>query len=338
MELKQLGEFGLISHLAKDVQIYHAETLKGIGDDAAVIDNGDGNVTLISKDMLLEGIHFDLHYTPLKHLGYKAIAVNVSDIAAMFGTAKQVLVGLAVSNVFSVENVESLYSGIRSACEDFQVDLIGGDTTSSKVGLVISVTVIGTAKKEEVVYRSGAKVNDILCVTGDLGGAYAGLQVMEREKQVFLSNPEMQPELDEYEYIVERLLKPNAKSDIVHELKEMGIRPTSMIDISDGLASELFHLCKASNLGCAIFEDKIPVDSRTEQALFELKLDPTTAALNGGEDYELLFTIQQADFEKIKNHPEISTIGYMTEAANGKKLMTRNEHVVDLKAQGWVHM
>ncbi len=338
MELKQLGEFGLISHLAKDVQIYHQETLKGIGDDAAVIDKGDGNVTLISKDMLLEGIHFDLHYTPLKHLGYKAIAVNVSDIAAMFGTAKQVLVGLAVSNVFSVENVESLYAGIRSACEDFQVDLIGGDTTSSKVGLVISVTVIGTAKKEEVVYRTGSKANDIICVTGDLGGAYAGLQIMEREKQVFLSNPEMQPELDEYEYIVERLLKPNAKSDIVHELKEMGIRPTSMIDISDGLASELFHLCKASNLGCAVFEDKIPVDSRTEQALFELKLDPTTAALNGGEDYELLFTIQQSDFEKIKNHPEISTIGYMTEPGNGKKLMTRNEHVVDLKAQGWVHM
>lgn len=337
-ELKELGEFGLINHIAKDVQLYNQETILGIGDDAAVIDQNNGLVTLVSKDMLLEGIHFDLHYTPLKHLGYKAIAVNVSDIAAMFGTPKQVLIGLAVSNVFKVEDIDAIYEGMRLACEDYKVDLVGGDTTSSKIGLVISVTVLGTANKEEVVYRSGASVNDIICVTGDLGAAYAGLQIMEREKQVFLANPDMQPELEDYNYVVQRLLKPNARVDIVHELKESGIEPTSMIDISDGLASELFHLCKASNLGCAIFEDKLPIDSRTETALIELNLDTTTAALNGGEDYELLFTIKQADFEKLKNHPEIATIGYMATLDTGKKLVTRGENVIELKAQGWVHM
>lgn len=337
-ELKKLGEFGLINHIAKDVQLYNQETILGIGDDAAVIDQNNGLVTLVSKDMLLEGIHFDLHYTPLKHLGYKAIAVNVSDIAAMFGTPKQVLIGLAVSNVFKVEDIDAIYEGMRLACEDYKVDLVGGDTTSSKIGLVISVTVLGTANKEEVVYRTGASVNDIICVTGDLGAAYAGLQIMEREKQVFLANSDMQPELEEYDYVVKRLLKPSARIDIIHELKESGIEPTSMIDISDGLASELFHLCKASNLGCAIFEDKLPIDSRTETALIELNLDTTTAALNGGEDYELLFTIKQADFEKLKNHPEIATIGYMATLDTGKKLVTRGENVIELKAQGWVHL
>lgn len=337
-ELKQLGEFGLIDHLASDIQLRNSESLVGIGDDAAVIDQGNGLVTLVSKDLLLEGIHFDLHYTPLKHLGYKSIAVNVSDIAAMYGQPKQVLVGLAVSNVFAVEDIDALYAGIKSACDDYGVDLIGGDTTSSKIGLVISVTVIGIAKKEEVVYRKGASENEILCVTGDLGAAFAGLQVLEREKEVFLSNPDMQPELDQYEYVAERLLKPRARMDVVHELKELGVKPTSMIDISDGLASEVFHLCKASNLGCAIFEDKLPIDSQTDQTLIELNIDPVTAALNGGEDYELLFTIRQSDFEKIKNNPNIHSIGYMMAPEKGKKLATKGGNSVDLKAQGWVHM
>ena len=336
-EIEQLGEFGLIDHLTKNFEITNKSTLKAIGDDAAVL-NFEGKKTLISTDLLLEGIHFDLAYTPLKHLGYKAIAVNVSDIAAMFGTPKQVLIGLGVSNVFKVEDIEALYEGMKIACEDFNIDLIGGDTTSSKIGLVISVTILGTAKKEEVVYRKGASVNDIICVTGDLGGAYAGLQILEREKQVFLENPDMQPELEQYDYVVERLLRPKARVDLVHELKEIGLHPTSMIDISDGLASEIFHLCKAAGTGCAIFEDKIPIDSRTEQTLAELQLDPTMAALNGGEDYELLFTISQPDYEKIKNHPEISTIGYMSNIENGKKLVTRSGNIVDLKAQGWVHM
>lgn len=336
--LSQLGEFGLIKHLSDQIDLKHPETLLGIGDDAAVIDNTNGFATLISKDLLLEGIHFDLHYTPLKHLGYKAIAVNVSDIAAMNGTPKQVLVGLAVSNVFSVEDIDLLYEGMRQACTDYKVDLVGGDTTSSKIGLVLSVTVVGNAPKEEVVYRKGALANDIICVTGDLGAAYAGLQILEREKQVFLANPEMQPELDEYDYIVQRLIKPSARMDIIHELKEKGVTPTSMIDISDGLASEVLHLCKASNLGCAIFEDKLPIDSRTDQALLELSIDPVIAALNGGEDYELLFTISQTDFEKIKNISEITTIGYMSDASKGRKLVTKQNNVMDLKAQGWVHL
>lgn len=337
-DLSKIGEFGLIHHLAQDIQLQNPESLYGIGDDAAVIDQGNGLVTLVSKDLLVEGIHFDLHYTPLKHLGYKSIAVNVSDIAAMFGTPKQVLVGLAVSNVFSFEDVDLLYQGIKLACEDYKVDLVGGDTTSSKIGLVLSITVLGTAKKEEVVYRNGAKENDILCVTGDLGAAFAGLQVLEREKQVFLANADMQPELENYEYIIERLLRPSARMDIVHELKELGIQPTSMIDISDGLASEVLHLCQASKLGCAVFEDKLPVDSQTDQTLLELRIDPITAALNGGEDYELLFTIHQNDFEKVKNNPNIHFIGYMMEASKGKKLATKGGNSVDLKAQGWVHM
>ncbi len=337
-ELKQLGEFGLIDHLSQRIHPQHPETLLGIGDDAAVLDQGNGLVTLVSKDLLVEGIHFDLHYTPLKHLGYKAIAVNVSDIAAMFGTPKQVLVGIAVSNVFSVEDIDALYEGVELACGDYKVDLVGGDTTSSKIGLVISVTVLGIAKKEEVVYRKGASENDIICVTGDLGAAFTGLQVLEREKQVFLANSDMQPELEHYEYVIERLLKPKARMDVVYELKELGVLPTSMIDISDGLASELFHLCRASQLGCAIFEDKLPIDSQTDQTLLELSIDPITAALNGGEDYELLFTIRQGDFEKIKNNPHLHFIGYMMSATKGKKLATKGGNSIDLKAQGWVHM
>jgi thiamine-monophosphate kinase len=337
-ELQQLGEFGLIDHLAQHIHLQHPETLLGIGDDAAVIDQGNGLVTLVSKDLLVEGIHFDLHYTPLKHLGYKAIAVNVSDIAAMFGSPKQVLIGIAISNVLAVEDIEALYEGMRLACEDYKVDLVGGDTTSSKIGLVISVTVLGTAKKEEVVYRNGASENDILCVTGDLGAAFAGLQILEREKQVFLAHSEMQPELENYEYVIERLLKPKARMDIVYELKELGIQPTSMIDISDGLASEVLHLCRASKTGCALFEDKIPIDSQTDQTLLELNIDPITAALNGGEDYELLFTIKQTDFEKLKNSEHIHFIGYMMEAAKGKKLATKGGNSIDLKAQGWTHM
>jgi thiamine-monophosphate kinase len=335
--LKDLGEFGLIARLSQDIQLQNPESLLGIGDDAAVIDQNNGLVTLVSKDLLMEGVHFDLHYVPLKHLGYKAIAVNVSDIAAMYGTPKQVLVGLAVSNVFSVEDVEALYEGMKVACEDYKVDLVGGDTTSSKIGLVLSITVLGVAAKEEVVYRKGAAENDIICVTGDLGAAFAGLQVLEREKQVFLSNPDMQPELDGYNYVVERQLKPSARMDVVHELKELGVKPTSMIDVSDGLASEIIHLCKASNLGCAIFEDKFPIDSETDQTLIELSIDPITAALNGGEDYELLMTIKQADFEKLKNNSHLHFIGYMSALSNGRKLVTKGGNAIDLKAQGWVH-
>lgn len=335
-EVGELGEFGLIEHLSKEIKFYNERTIKGIGDDAAVLDIGE-EYLVTSTDMLVEGIHFDLSYSPLKHLGYKAIAVNVSDLAAMNATPQQVTVSLALSNRFSVEALEVLYEGIKMACEAYRIDFVGGDTTASRSGLVISVSVLGTVAKDKITYRSGAQENDILCVTGDLGGAYIGLQVLEREKQEFLGNPDMQPKLDSYPHVVGRQLRPEARMNIVHELADLGVIPTAMIDVSDGLASEVFHLCKHSGLGAAIYEDKLPIDKETYETAAEFSIDPNTCALNGGEDYELLFTLSQDDFEKIKNHPEIHTIGYMHSADKGKVMVTRGGNTIALQAQGWSH-
>ncbi|MCB0487843.1 MAG: thiamine-phosphate kinase [Cyclobacteriaceae bacterium] len=336
-EINQIGEFGLIDRISSRVELQNSSTVKGIGDDAAVIDAGD-DFTLLCSDMLTEGVHFDLSYVPLRHLGYKAVVVNLSDIAAMNGRPEQIIVSLGLSNRFSLQAVDELYEGIRAACQNYKVDLVGGDTTSSASGLVISITAIGRVQKDKVVYRSGAKSNDIICVTGDLGAAYVGLQILEREKQVFLTNPEMKPQLEDFEYVVGRQLKPEARTDIVHELGDLGIVPTSMIDISDGLASELLHLSKNSGLGVKIFEDKIPIDTKVyETAAIELKVDPITCTLNGGEDYELLFTITQADFEKIKNHPDIHFIGHMHDEAKQNLLISKQGTVIPLQAQGWNH-
>jgi len=336
-EISEIGEFGLIDLLSRDAKIVNPGSIKGIGDDAAVIDAGGDNYLVTTTDMLTEGIHFDLSYSPLRHLGYKAAVVNISDVAAMNAIPRQILVSIGLSNRFSVEAVQEIYEGIRLACENYKVDLVGGDTTSSASGLIISVTAIGEVPKNKIAYRSGAKVNDIVCVTGDLGGAYMGLQVLEREKQVFLQNKEMKPELDKYDYIVGRQLKPEARTDVVHEFVDLGLVPTSMIDISDGLASELFHICKQSNAGVQIFEDKLPIDMQTYNTAEEFRIDPTTCVLNGGEDYELLFTISQNDFEKVKNHPDIHFIGYVHSKEKGINLVTKHENIVPLKAQGWKH-
>jgi thiamine-monophosphate kinase len=335
-EIAQLGEFGLIEKIKQNTTLKNNSTLVGIGDDAAVIDAGS-TCLLLSTDMLLEGVHFDLSYVPLQHLGYKAVAVNVSDIAAMNGKPEQITIGLGLSNRFSVEAVELLYEGIRAACKNYQVDLVGGDTTTSNSGLIISISVLGRGPKEKIAYRSGAKLNDIICVTGDLGGAYMGLQVLNREKQVFLANPSAQPNLEDHEYVVGRQLKPEARMDIIHELADLNIVPTSMIDISDGLASELLHLSKASHVGVKIFEDKIPIDNNTFDTALEFKLDPIVIAMNGGEDYELLFTINQGDFEKVKNHPDIHFIGHTQDNVNQNILISKAGTVVPIQAQGWKH-
>jgi thiamine-monophosphate kinase len=335
-EVAQLGEFGLINRIREKFTLQHPTSVFGIGDDAAVIDAGD-RFTLISTDVLLEGPHFDLAYVPLKHLGYKSVAVNVSDIAAMNGKPSQITIGLGLSNRFSVEAIDELYEGIAAACKNYGIDLVGGDTTSSAAGLMIAISVIGQVDKNRIVYRHGAKVNDIICVTGDLGAAYMGLQILEREKQVFLANPQMQPQLDQYEYMVGRQLKPEARMDIIHDLEELDIIPTSMIDVSDGLASELLHLNAASNLGVQIFEDKLPIDTSAYETAVEMNMDPVTCALNGGEDYELLFTIAPSDFEKIKNHPDIHFIGHMHDNTAQNVLVTKMGNVVPLRAQGWNH-
>jgi len=335
-ELSSIGEFGLIDHIRQQVTIRHATSLKGIGDDAAIISAGEESL-VVSTDMLLEGVHFDLSYMPLQHLGYKSVAVNVSDIAAMNAKPEQIVISLGISNRFSLEAVDALYEGIRAACNSYNVDLVGGDTSSSVSGLIISITAIGRVSKDKVVQRSGAKVNDIICVTGDLGAAYVGLQVLEREKQVFLTNPEMQPDLEKYEYLVGRQLKPEARMDIIHDLAERNCVPTSMIDISDGLASELLHLSKNSKLGVKIFEDKVPIDHDTFETAIEFKIDPITCVLNGGEDYELLFTISPSDYEKIKNHPDIHFIGHMHDNVNQNVMITKQETVVPITAQGWNH-
>lgn len=336
LEISQLGEFGLIDRIRQKFPTGQPGTAFGMGDDAAVLEAGDDYV-LVSTDMLVEGIHFDLTYTPLQHLGYKAVAVNVSDIAAMNGRAGQVTVSVALSNRFSVDAVDALYDGIKAACENYNVDLVGGDTTSSTSGLIISVTAVGRVARNKVAYRHGAKENDIICVTGDLGGAFAGLQVLEREKQVYLANPDMQPGLEKYDYIVGRQLKPDARTEIILDLEEFGVIPTSMIDVSDGLASDVLHLSRESRVGVRIYEDKIPIDQLTFDTAFEFQIDPITCALNGGEDYELLFTINKDDQDKLKNHPDIHMIGYVHARAGENVLITKAGTVVPLKAQGWDH-
>jgi len=332
--LSNFGEFKLIEHLTKQVKIQNKSTIKGIGDDCAVLEYNDKQ-TLVTTDLLIEGVHFDLGYAPLKHLGYKAVMVNLSDVYAMNGMAKQITVSIAVSNRFSLEALEELYAGIHLACNTYKVDLIGGDTTSSTKGMLISITAIGEVDKKDVVFRDGAKENDLLVVSGDLGAAYLGLQVLEREKQVFEVNPNAQPELEKYTYLVERQLKPEARKDIVQLLKDLEVKPTSMIDISDGLSSEILHICKQSKVGCNLFEDKIPLDQQVISTCEEFHLDSTTIALSGGEDYELLFTISQEDFPKIKGNPNLTVIGHMTEKSAGVNLVTRANQKIELIAQGW---
>lgn len=333
-EISTIGEFGLIDRIKEKFTAVNTSTHLGIGDDAAIIDVGD-KFLVITSDMLLEGVHFDLSYTPIQHLGYKAVAVNVSDIAAMNAIPQQITVNIGLSNRFSLEAVEALYDGIRAACSNFKVDLVGGDTTTSRSGLVISVTAIGAVAKDSVALRSTAKPGDIICVSGDLGGAYMGLQVLEREKQVFLANPTMQPQLDAYDYIVKRQLKPEARMDMVYELQDFKVKPTTMIDVSDGLSSELMHIATNSQVGLSIYEDKIPVAKATFDTAVEFNLDPITTALNGGEDYELLFTIDQSDYEKIKHHPDIAFIGYIKPAAEKVTLITKAGNMIPLQAQGW---
>jgi len=332
-DLAKLGEFGLIEHLTNSIKLQHKSTVKGVGDDAAVLDLK--NQTLVTTDLLIEGVHFDLSYVPLKHLGYKSVMVNLSDVYAMNGIAKQITVSIAVSNRFPLEAIEELYAGIHLACKMYNIDLIGGDTTSSTKGLLISVTAIGEAKKEDVVYRNGAKPNDLLVVTGDLGAAYLGLQVLEREKQVFQVNPNAQPDLENYTYLVERQLKPEARKDIVELLKALKVKPTSMIDISDGLSSEILHICKQSNVGCDLYEDKIPLSQEVISTSEEFNMNSTTVALSGGEDYELLFTIAQNDFDKIKGNPNLTVIGHITDKNQGVHLVTRANQKIEITAQGW---
>jgi thiamine-monophosphate kinase len=332
--IAQLGEFGLIDHLTKNFEINQPSTLKGIGDDAAVLDFKNKKV-VVSTDIMIEGVHFDLSYMPLKHLGYKAVVTNVSDICAMNAKATQITVSIAVSNRFPLEALEELYQGIAHAAKEYKVDLIGGDTSSSQKGLIISITVLGEADEEELAYRNGAKPTDLLVVTGDIGAAYMGLQVLEREKQVFQVNPNSQPDLDAYTYIIERQLKPEARKDVRTLLHALEIKPTSMIDISDGLSSEIFHLCKQSKVGCNLYEEKLPLDPQLINVCEEFNIDSTTVAINGGEDYELLFTIAIEDFDKIKGNPNFTVIGHMTQESEGTHLVTRANTQIPLKARGW---
>ncbi|MBN8825916.1 MULTISPECIES: thiamine-phosphate kinase [unclassified Spirosoma] len=335
-DLNKIGEVGLIERIRQATSApSHPETIRGIGDDAAVFDWGD-QYGLLVTDMLVEGIHFDLSYVPLKHLGYKAITFGVSDIAAMNGLPIQVTVGVALSSRFPVEAIDELYEGIRAACTAYDVDLVGGDTTASRSGLVISVSVLGKVSKELITYRNTAQPNDVVCVTGDLGAAYLGLQLLEREKQVFLADPNMQPSLpEERSYLLQRQLRPDARTDIVHELRDLGIRPTAMIDISDGLASELLHLCHQSGTGAIIFDENIPIDDQAHLAADEFKISPITAALNGGEDYELLFTVRPQEFEKLANHSRITAIGYLTADPSQIVLATKAGQQTPIRAQGW---
>ncbi|MBB4109524.1 thiamine-phosphate kinase [Pedobacter zeae] len=333
-DINKLGEFGLIKHLTANFKIKNDYSIKGVGDDAAVLD-AKGKQTLISTDLLLEGIHFDLSYVPLMHLGYKAVQVNLSDIYAMNGKASQITVSLGLSSKFPLEAVEEIYKGIELACNKYNIDLIGGDTSSSKQGLVISITSIGYADADKVVYRNGAQEHDLLCVSGDLGGAYLGLQILEREKLIYLENPQIQPDLEGKDYIIERQLKPEARMDIVALLDEMNIKPTAMIDVSDGLASEILHLAEQSDKGITIYEEKIPLDPMTYETARELGLDPTVCALSGGEDYELLFTIKQDDYKKLKHDVDITVIGHVTDKNAGCKMISKSNNVHELKAQGW---
>jgi thiamine-monophosphate kinase len=332
--LAELGEFGLIKHLTQHIELYQPSTIKGVGDDAAVINNEDLQ-TVISTDILIEGVHFDLTYVPLRHLGYKSVIVNLSDVYAMNAHPKQILVSIALSNRFKLEAIEELYSGMLAACKKYEVDLVGGDTTSSLSGLVISITAIGGVKKEDITYRNGAKETNLLCVSGDLGGAYMGLQVLEREKSVFKENPKLQPDLEGKDYLLERQLKPEARKDIIETLHSLGIKPTAMIDVSDGLSSEILHLCSQSDVGVELYEEKIPIDSLTYETAREFNLDPTLCSLSGGEDYELLFTIDINEYEKLKNSMDITIIGHITDKAKGCNMISKSGTVHELKAQGW---
>lgn len=333
-EIASLGEFGLIDHLTKNIEFQNASSILGVGDDGAVIDHY-GKQTVISTDMLVEGVHFDLMYTPLKHLGYKSIVVNLSDIYAMNAHPTQVTVSIAVSNKFSVEALDEFYDGIYAACEKYGVDLIGGDTTTSKSGFIISVTALGEVVPDQFVKRSTAQKGDLICVSGDLGGAFIGLTLMEREKKIFLESPQIQPDLENEAYVVGRLLKPEARRDIIAFFADKEIMPTSMMDISDGLSSELLHICKQSQLGCVVYEEKLPIHDDTRQAAFKFGLDPTACALSGGEDYELLFTIKQDEYDKLVLNEQISVIGYMTEADAGAKILTKGGNQFKITAQGW---
>ena len=333
-EIEKLGEFGLINHLTENFETFNASTTLSIGDDAAVIDHF-GKQTVISTDLLVEGVHFDLMYTPLKHLGYKSVIVNLSDIYAMNAHPTQITMSLAFSNRFSLEALEEFYLGVQIACEKYGVDLIGGDTSTSQKGLVISVTAIGEVTPDKYVKRSTAESGDLICVSGDLGAAFLGLTLMEREKKIFLENPQVQPTLENEDYIVGRLLKPEARKDIIDYLTAQEITPTAMMDVSDGLSSDILHICKQSNLGCRLYEEKIPLNEATKAAAFKFGLDPTVCALNGGEDYELLFTMKQADYDKITLQEDISVIGYMCDQEEGTKIITKGNNVFDINAQGW---
>ena len=333
-EIASLGEFGLIEHLTKNFEIRNASTILSIGDDAAVIDHF-GKLTVVTSDMLVEGIHFDLMYTPLKHLGYKSVVVNLSDVYAMNATPTHITLNIAFSNRFSVEALDDFYEGVYAACEKYGVDLIGGDTSSSQKGFVISVTALGEIVPEKIVQRSGAKKGDLLCVSGDLGSAFLGLTLLEREKKIYLENPEIQPDLENEQYIVGRLLKPEARKDIIDFFEQSNILPSSMMDVSDGLSSETLHICKQSNVGCVIYEDKIPVNDQARQYAYKLELDPTACALSGGEDYELVFTVPQNDYEKLVLNEQISVIGYITEIEEGVHIITKGGSTHQLTAQGW---
>ncbi len=335
-DISTLGEFGLIDRLTENKPTVHPSTIKSVGDDAAIIQN-DMECTVVCTDMLVEGIHFDLMYTPLKHLGYKAVIVNLSDIYAMNAEPRQITVSLAISSKYSVEAIEELYEGIYTACKMYNVDLVGGDTTSSPKGMIISITAIGQAAKNDIVYRNGAKKGDIICVTGDLGAAYLGLQILEREKQIYLAHPDIQPQLEQSQYLIERQLKPEAQKGAIAYFKKAGIKPTSMIDVSDGLASEILHICKQSGTGSYIEESKVPIHPDAESTAIEFRLDPITCALHGGEDYELLFTIDEKDLDKIRYMPEVFIIGEITDESDGVKLHTSGGNIHDITAQGWNH-
>ncbi|NBR37270.1 MAG: thiamine-phosphate kinase [Chitinophagales bacterium] len=336
-EISSLGEFGLIEHLTRNIELQQASSIVGVGDDAAVIDHF-GKQTVITTDLLLEGVHFDLMYTPLKHLGYKAAVVNFSDIYAMNAIPTQLLVSIGISNRFSVEAVSEIYEGIYAACHKYGVDLVGGDTSSSQKGLVLSVSAIGEVAPDAFVKRNTAQKGDLLCVSGDLGAAYVGLLFLEREKKIFLESPQVQPDLEGEQYVIGKLLKPEARKDIVTFLSDAGIKPTAMMDISDGLSSEILHICKQSQLGCVLYEEKIPVAEATRLAAYKFEIDPTACALSGGEDYELLFTLPAADYDKLVLNEQISVIGYMTEAEQGARIITKGGSTHPLTAQGWNHM
>ncbi|HET6994876.1 MAG TPA: thiamine-phosphate kinase [Chitinophagaceae bacterium] len=336
-EIASLGEFGLIEHLTRNIELQNASSVVGVGDDAAVIDHF-GKQTVVTTDMLVEGVHFDLMYTPLKHLGYKSMVVNLSDIYAMNATPTQAVISLALSNRFSLEAIDEFYEGVYAACEKYGVDLVGGDTTSSQKGFIISVTAIGEVAPDKFVKRSTAKKGDLLCVTGDLGAAYVGLLFLEREKKIFMESPGVQPDLEGESYVIGRMLKPEARKDIIEFFAQSQVSPSSMIDVSDGLSSEILHICKASELGCVLYEEKIPVSEEMKKAAFKFEIDPTACALSGGEDYELLFTIPQSDYDKLVLNEEISVIGYMTEIEQGAYIITKGGSRHAITAQGWNHL